>query len=209
MPELHAVTASPIPSPDAERLRAEEALLVAKAQQGDSRAFDLLVRRYQHRVAALVTRFLRDPEEALDVTQEAFVKAWKALPRFRGDSAFYTWLYRIAVNLAKNVLEQRTRRPLLMANAPSADNDDLPDLEPSHIDTPEHVALRDELHASVIQAMRELPDELRTALQLRELQGMSYEEIAIEMNCPIGTVRSRIFRAREAVDRVVQPFMRS
>ena len=181
--------------------------LVRLAQQGDKRAFDTLVRKYQHKIAKLVGRYVHDHAEVLDVSQEAFIKAYRALPRFRGDSAFYTWLYRIAINTAKNHLVAQGRRP------PSSDVD-AEDAEQiagygrfSDIATPEHMALRDEIERTVFDAIDELPDDLRTAITLRELDGMSYEEIAQAMDCPIGTVRSRIFRAREAIENRLRPLL--
>lgn len=176
--------------------------LVQLAQRGDPRAFDALVRRYQHRVVKLVMRYVRDPAEAEDIAQEAFIKAYRALPRFRGDSAFYTWLYRIAINTAKNALASRKRSPIEY-DLDRADGD-----EPNHevaarmkdTATPEALALTEEIRSIVTGAIDALPEDLRKAIQLRELEGMSYEEIANEMECPVGTVRSRIFRAREAID---------
>ena len=178
--------------------------LVEKVQSGDSRAFDLLVFKYQSRIIGLISRYVQDSHEVQDVAQEAFIKAYRALPRFRGDSAFYTWLYRIAINTAKNHLVSRGRRP------PGTDVD-VEDAE--YYDTgsalrdqenPENSLFRDELSAVVDSAIRELPDDLRTAVTLREFDGLSYEDIAEIMDCPVGTVRSRIFRAREAIDKRVQ-----
>ncbi len=181
--------------------------LVARAQKGDKAAFDLLVRKYQHKVAKLVGRYVRDRGEAEDVAQEAFLRAWRALGGFRGESAFYTWLYRIAVNTAKNHLESLGRRP------PSLD------LEAEGIEsfngseglresaTPERHLLTDEIAATVHRVLEALPADLRTAITLREVEGLSYEEIAEMMDCPIGTVRSRIFRAREAVDQELRPLL--
>jgi RNA polymerase sigma-70 factor, ECF subfamily len=188
-------------SPEADVDRA----LVERVQKGDKRAFDLLVIKYQHRVLAVVNRFVRDAAEAQDVAQDAFIKAYRALPNFRGDSAFYTWIYRIAINTAKNYLVARNRRP------PSSDVE-LEDAEffsgsdaMREMNTPEHNFLRDELQREIEQAFSNLPTDLRTAITLRELDGLSYEEIAIVMNCPVGTVRSRIFRAREAIDKHIKP----
>ncbi len=181
--------------------------LVERAQQGDNRAFDALVRKYQHKIVKLVSRYLHDPHESLDVAQDAFLKAYRALPNFRGDSAFYTWLYRIAINTAKNHLVARGRRP------PDGDVDAQ---EAEQYDgqsglkeyaTPEHLLLRDEIEQTVFRAIDDLPEDLRTAITLRELEGMSYEEIAQTMDCPVGTVRSRIFRAREAIDRKLRPLL--
>jgi len=181
--------------------------LVARVQKGDRRAFDLLVIKYQHRILALVNRFVSDFSEAQDVTQEAFVKAYRALPNFRGDSQFYTWMYRIAVNTAKNYLVSRKRR------TPTRDID-IEDAEfftdessMQDISSPDALLQRDQLKKVVFDAIDDLPDELRRAITLRELEGLSYEEIADVMDCPIGTVRSRIFRAREAIERKMQPLM--
>lgn len=179
--------------------------LVLRVQKGDKRAFDLLVLKYQYKVHAIVGRFIRDSHEVSDVTQEAFIKAYRALPRFRGDSQFYTWLYRIAVNTAKNYLVARSRRPPLsdvdLGDAEYyAGSDRLKD-----VGTPENQLFRDELEAVINQAVEELPEDLRTAVTLREYEGLSYEDIAAVMECPVGTVRSRIFRGRESIDsRVLQ-----
>ncbi len=181
--------------------------LVERVQKGDKAAFDLLVRKYQHRVLKLVGRFVKDTAEAEDVAQEAFLKAYRALPAFRGDSAFYTWLYRIAINTAKNMLVSNRRRPV--------DFDlDLQDPEQhdrqarlKDVDTPEGVLLTDEIRGVVERALEQLPEDLRKAIILRELEGLSYEEIAEAMDCPVGTVRSRIFRAREAIDRKLKPLL--
>lgn len=175
--------------------------LVRRVQQGDKKAFDILVRKYQYKIAQLINRYIKDPHEALDVAQESFIKAYRALPGFRGESAFYTWLYRIAINTAKNHIAMRSRRP-------SDDEIDIEEAEQFesavHLkdnETPEGLLLSEEL-AQVIQlALDELPEELRTAISLREFDGLSYDEIAQVMNCPVGTVRSRIFRAREAIDK--------
>ena len=178
--------------------------LVARVQAGDKRAFDFLVRKYQHKIAALVSRYIKDSHEVLDVTQEAFIKAYRAIGNFRSESAFYTWLYRIAINTAKNYLVSRGRRP------PGTDID-YGDAEILNNDgrlndnaSPDKSLERDELEATVYKAINNLPDELRTAITLREMDGMSYEDIAQVMQCPVGTVRSRIFRAREAVDREIK-----
>ncbi|HKQ13538.1 MAG TPA: RNA polymerase sigma factor RpoE [Steroidobacteraceae bacterium] len=181
--------------------------LVERVQAGDKAAFDLLVRKYQHRVLKLVSRFVSDAAEAEDVAQEAFLKAYRALASFRGDSAFYTWLYRIAINTAKNALVSNRRRPV--------DFDlDLQDPEQydrharlKEGDTPEGVLLTEEIRSVVEKAMEQLPEDLRTAIVLRELEGLSYEEIAEAMDCPVGTVRSRIFRAREAIDKKLKPLL--
>lgn len=174
--------------------------LVARVQKGDSRAFDLLVLKYQHKIFGLISRYIRDADEVQDVAQEAFIKAYRALPRFRGDSAFYTWLYRIAINTAKNYLVSRSRRP------PGKDVE-IEDAEYyegggslREIDTPESALFGEELKVVVEQAIGGLPEDLRTAITLREFDGLSYEDIADIMDCPVGTVRSRIFRAREAID---------
>ena len=177
-------------------------VLVKRVQRGDKSAFDLLVRKYQHKVVKLVLRYVRNPAEAEDIAQEAFIKAYRALPQFRGDSAFYTWMYRIAINTAKNSLASRDRSPI-------AYDLDLTDPEGSHSvqtklqdpDTPEGMALTEEIRGIVNSAIEGLPEELKTAIVLRELDGLSYEEIAAAMECPVGTVRSRIFRAREAIDK--------
>jgi RNA polymerase sigma-70 factor (ECF subfamily) len=177
-------------------------VLVKRVQRGDKTAFDLLVRKYQHKVVKLVLRYVRNPAEAEDIAQEAFIKAYRALPQFRGDSAFYTWMYRIAINTAKNSLASRDRSPI-------AYDLDLTDPEGSHSvqtklqdpDTPEGMALTEEIRGIVNSAIESLPEELKTAIVLRELDGLSYEEIAAAMECPVGTVRSRIFRAREAIDK--------
>ena len=196
---------------EAERARMSEAqvdqLLVERVQKGDKRAFDLLINKYQHRIVGLVSRYVSDPAEAQDVSQEAFIKAYRAIDRFRGDSAFYTWLYRIAINTAKNWLVARKRRP------PSTDID-AADAEQYDLEsrlkeqgTPENELLREEIKRTVFETISQLPDDLRTAIMLREMEGMSYEDIAVTMDCPIGTVRSRIFRAREAIDAKLKPLM--
>lgn len=179
--------------------------LVERVQRGDRSAFDVLVLRYQHKVLKLVMRYVRDAMEAEDVTQDAFLKAYRALPSFRGDSAFYTWLYRIAINTAKNSLVSSKRRPIEY-------DLDLQDSEQYEMharlkdsETPENLLLTDEIRETVNGAMTELPEDLRTAIVLREIDGLSYEEIAAAMDCPVGTVRSRIFRAREAIDRKLRP----
>lgn len=181
--------------------------LVERVQKGDKRAFDLLVLKYQHKIFAIISRFIRDHAEVQDVAQDAFIKAYRALPNFRGESAFYTWMYRIAINTAKNYLVARNRRPpasdLEVEDAEFyAGNDAMHEMN-----TPERNLLRDELQAVIDQAFKDLPDDLRIAVTLREIDGLSYEEIAEAMNCPIGTVRSRIFRAREAIDKKIQPLI--
>lgn len=181
--------------------------LVARVQKGDRRAFDLLVIKYQHRILALVGRFIRDFAEAQDVTQEAFVKAYRALPNFRGESQFYTWMYRIAVNTAKNYLVSRGRRT--PTQDIDIDDSEFFTSEPNLKDnsSPDSLLQRDELQKVVFDAISALPEELRMAVTLREMDGLSYEEIAEVMDCPIGTVRSRIFRAREAIERKMQPLL--
>ncbi len=181
--------------------------LVARAQMGDKRAFDLLVVKYQQKVANLIARYMRDSSEVLDVTQEAFLKAYRALPRFRGDSAFYTWLYRIAINTVKNHLVAQGRRPPGDdLEAEMAEQMDMGGRLREHA-TPERELLTDEIARTVQAALDDLPDDLRTAIVLREIEGMSYEEIADAMECPIGTVRSRIFRARESIDKRLRPLL--
>jgi len=181
--------------------------LVRRAQRGERGAFDLLVLRYQHKVVKLVARLLRDRTEAEDVAQEAFVKAYRALGSFRGDSAFYTWLYRIAVNTARNALASRQRRPLQYEAGLSESEQSAVESRMRHTDTPEAQALSEEIHQTVNRAIGELPEDLRTAIILREVEGLSYEEIAAAMDCPVGTVRSRIFRARDAIDRILAPLV--
>ena len=181
--------------------------LVERVQSGDKKAFDLLVLKYQQRIMKVLSRYVRDPSEVQDLAQEAFIKAYRALPNFRGDSAFYTWLYRIAINTAKNFVVAQGRRP---------PNDDIEATEAEQYDgesalkdyaSPERETLRDEIKETVFKAIEELPEDLKTAITLRELEGMSYEEIAEAMDCPIGTVRSRIFRAREAIDAQLRPLL--
>jgi len=182
--------------------------LVERAQRGDKRAFDLLVSKYQRKLARLLSRFIRDSTEVEDVTQEAFIKAYRALPTFRGDSAFYTWLYRIGINTAKNYLVAMGRRAPTTTNIDSEeaegfeDGDQLRDLN-----TPEDELASKQVAETVNQTLGELPEELRTAITLREIEGLSYEDIANIMNCPIGTVRSRIFRAREAIAAKLRPLL--
>jgi RNA polymerase sigma-70 factor (ECF subfamily) len=184
-------------------------LLVERVQAGDKRAFDLLVKKYQHKIIGLISRYIYDHHEAMDVAQEAFIKAYRALPNFRGDSAFYTWLYRIAINTAKNHLVARGRRPpdtdVDAEDAQYFESDsDLRDIE-----NPENALYKDELQRAINQVLEKLPEDLRVALTLREFEGMSYEEIAQVMDCPVGTVRSRIFRAREAIDNEIAPMLRN
>ncbi|ODN42234.1 RNA polymerase sigma factor RpoE [Piscirickettsia litoralis] len=178
--------------------------LVREVKGGQDWAFDLLVRRYEQRIGKLIGRYISDPHEVLDISQEAFLKAYRALGEFRGESAFYTWLYRIAVNTAKNHLVAQSRRP------PAQDIDSY-DAEQygrlREFSTPEHLAMRDEIEARIIYAVEALPEELRQAILLREIEGYSYEEIAKIMSCPVGTVRSRIFRARESIDQHIKPLL--
>ncbi|WP_394752518.1 RNA polymerase sigma factor RpoE [Crenothrix sp.] len=181
--------------------------LVLKVQQGDKKSYDLLVLKYQHRIIQLVNRYVKDPSEAQDVAQEAFIKAYRALGSFRGDSAFYTWLYRIAINTAKNYLVARTRR--------SSDYEvDIQDAEASEnapqlqgMETPERLLISQEIVDTIKTAIEKLPEDMRIAIMLREFEGMSYEEIAETMDCPVGTVRSRLFRAREAIDSKLNPLL--
>lgn len=182
--------------------------LVVRVQQGDRRSFDLLVLKYQHKVMALVRRFVKDHAEAEDVAQETFIKAYRAISSFRGDSAFYTWLYRIAVNTAKNALDTRKRRP-----GADVDIDDIEEFAFSDNlkteENPESLLATEDLNRVVTETLASLPEELRRALMLREFDGLPYEEIAQIMDCPIGTVRSRIFRAREAIDIAIRPLLES
>jgi len=189
-----------------ERIQLDEEL-VKRVQGGDTAAFDLLVRKYQHRIAALIGRYVSDWSEVQDVAQETFIRAYRAIANFRGDAQFYTWLHRIAVNTAKNHLVAHNRRP-------PTDDIDVEDAE--HFDsgirlrdgdTPERELMRQQLEQTVMRAVEALPEELRVAINLREVDGLSYEEIAERMGCPIGTVRSRIFRARDAIDRELKPLM--
>jgi RNA polymerase sigma-70 factor (ECF subfamily) len=181
--------------------------LVERVQKGDKRAFDLLVRKYQHKVVGVISRYISDWSECQDVAQEAFIRAYRAIASFRGDSQFYTWVYKIATNTAKNYLVSQGRRP------PTDDIaiDDAVQLEGGarlkDRATPEHELLRQEIEQTVFATVEQLPDDLRTAITLREVDGLSYEEIAEAMNCPIGTVRSRIFRARDAIDQQLRPLL--
>jgi RNA polymerase sigma-70 factor (ECF subfamily) len=185
-----------------------DAALVTRVQQGDKKAFDLLILKYQRKIIRLLSRMIRDQNEIEDVAQEAFIKAYKALPQFRGDSAFYTWLYRISINTARNWLSQNSRRPS-SPNMNVSENDEtfseIDNLTDSH--TPEAEMVSREIAASVNQTIESLPEELRQAIVMREIDGMSYEDIALAMSCPIGTVRSRIFRAREAIATKLRPIM--
>ena len=202
MLELVGITAPGV-GPTCMANETTDAQLVRRVQKGDKGAFDLLVLKYQHKIVNLVMRYVRDPDLALDITQEAFLKAYRALPRFRGDSAFYTWLYRIAVNTAKNHLASVRRRPMdIELDLQDPEQYDL-HAKLKETDTPEGVTLSMELHATVEKAIDGLPEDLRTAIILRELDGMSYEEIAQTMDCPVGTVRSRIFRARDAIGKKI------
>jgi RNA polymerase sigma-70 factor (ECF subfamily) len=181
--------------------------LVLRVQQGDKSAFDLLVIKYQHKIVHLVNRYVKDPSEAQDVAQDTFIKAYRALGDFRGDSAFYTWLYRIAINTAKNYLLSRSRRhfdyEIDVQDAEQVEN--APQLK--DIETPENLLMNEQIVAVIKSAIERLPEEMRIAITLREFEGMSYEEIAEAMDCPIGTVRSRIFRAREAIDQKLNPLL--
>ncbi|HYY62560.1 MAG TPA: RNA polymerase sigma factor RpoE [Burkholderiales bacterium] len=182
--------------------------LVARAQRGDKRAFELLVEKYQRKLARLLSRFIRDPAEVEDVTQEAFIKAYRALPAFRGDSAFYTWLYRIGINTAKNYLMAMGRRAPTSTEVEADDAEGFEEGEQLRdINTPESVLLSNEIAETVNATIESLPEELRKAIQMREIEGMSYEDIAQAMDCPIGTVRSRIFRAREAIAEQLRPLL--
>ena len=187
--------------------KTDDQRLVRRVQRGDKKAFDLLVLKYQQKIVNLISRYIKDPAETLDVAQEAFIKAYRAIGKFRGDSAFYTWLYRIAINTAKNHLVAQSRRPPLN-DIDSQDAEQFSgDTRLKDRDTPENELLKDEIEETIYQAIDDLPDDLKTAITLREMEGMSYEEIAAAMDCPIGTVRSRIFRAREAIDNRLRPLI--
>ncbi len=187
--------------------RSTDQALVERVQRGDSRAFDLLVQKYQTRIVKLVSRYVREPSDALDIAQEAFLKAYRALPNFRGDSAFYTWLYRIAINTAKNYLVSLSRRPAEVdLDRGDGDNYDIESIQ-HDVSTPDRLLATEQIREQILEVLEELPEDLRTAITLREMDGMSYEDIAVTMGCPIGTVRSRIFRAREAIDERVRPLM--
>lgn len=196
-----------VANPGGARGSSSDLALVKRVQQGERSAFDLLVAKYQHKILNLIMRYVKDPSEAMDVAQEAFLKAYRAVPSFRGDSAFYTWLYRIAINTAKNHLVAARRRPINL----DVDLSEMEGVEAfgtlRDVDSPEHLLLTDEIGQVINNAIDGLPDELRTAILLRELEGLSYEEIAEAMDCPIGTVRSRIFRAREAIDKELRPLI--
>lgn len=182
--------------------------LVERAQHGDKHAFELLVAKYQRKLGRLLSRFIRNPSEVEDVVQEAFIKAYRALPSFRGDSAFYTWLYRIGINAAKNYLVSEGRRPPTTTEFDSEEAEGFEDAEQlRNINTPENELISKQVAETVNKAMDSLPEELKTAIILREIEGLSYEEIANMMNCPIGTVRSRIFRARETIAEKLRPML--
>lgn len=193
-----------MPGQDSQQLDQD---LVRRVQGGDNAAFDLLVRKYQHRIAALVGRYINDWSECQDVAQETFIRAYRAIGNFRGDAQFYTWLHRIAVNTAKNHLVAHKRRP----PTEDVEIDDAEQFDSGvrlrDSDTPEREMMRQQLEQTVVRAVQALPEELRVAITLREAEGLSYEEIAQRMDCPIGTVRSRIFRAREAIDQELKPLM--
>ncbi len=194
-------------APQAKSTQDSDEVLVERVQKGDKRAFDLLVLKYQQKVFAIISRYVRDSHEVQDVAQEAFIKAYRALANFRGDSAFYTWMYRIAINTAKNHLVAKSRRPPI--NDVDLDDAEFYEGESAmkEIENPENRLARDELKQVIDDAIRDLPNDLRTAVTLREFDGLSYEEIAEVMECPVGTVRSRIFRAREAIDKAVEPLV--
>lgn len=211
-PRATAVVAAPRPQPTKEATppvsdKEIDQQLVERVQKGDRRAFDLLVAKYQHKIMSVISRYIRNPDEVQDVAQDTFVRAWRALPNFRGDSAFFTWIYRIAINTAKNHLVARGRRP----PDTDVDIDDAQFLESADglrdADTPLGHLLSDEIEATVKKALAALPAEMRQAVMLRELEGLSYEEIAVVMDCPVGTVRSRIFRGREAIDQALAPLL--
>ena len=188
-----------------------DAALVERVKQGDVRAFEMLVVKYQRRIERLIARMVRDVDLVADIAQETFIRAYRALPQFRGESAFYTWLYRIAVNTAKKTLMEMKRDPIVTESARAGRDDDdersPPDTEPSDSATPDAVLASKQIAAAVNFAVEALSEELRQAITLREIEGLSYEEIAALMNCPIGTVRSRIFRAREAIDETLRPLL--
>ncbi|MAL00940.1 MULTISPECIES: RNA polymerase sigma factor RpoE [Alcaligenaceae] len=185
-----------------------DAELVARVQRGDKRAYDLLVLKYQRKIMRLLSRMIREPSEVEDVAQEAFIKAYRALPQFRGDSAFYTWLYRIAINTARNWQASSQRRPMSSSIVSNEDDETFDQIDNlTDISTPESVLASRQVISTVNEAIDALPEELRTAIVLREIEGMSYEDIAQAMGCPIGTVRSRIFRAREAIAAQLRPVL--
>ncbi|HEX4918936.1 MAG TPA: RNA polymerase sigma factor RpoE [Limnobacter sp.] len=186
----------------------EDFLIVQRVQAGDKRAFNLLVNKYHRRVARLLTRMVKSQEDIEDVVQETFIKAYRAIGNFRGDSAFYTWIYRIAINTAKNLLVTQGRRPTTLKESVDGDNETFEDNAAlSNIDTPESLFQTKQIGEAVNEAMMALPEELRAAIVMREIDGLSYEEIAAAMDCPIGTVRSRIFRAREAIANRIKPLL--
>lgn len=198
-------------SPDTAAPGSSDVQLVERAVAGDQRAYELLIVKYQRRIERLIARIVRDPDEVQDIAQETFLRAWRALPQFRGEAQFYTWLYRIAVNTAKKSLMDKGRSPVLPESAlrPQDDGDETfrPQHEPTSDETPETVLAAQEIANAVNAAMQDLPEELRQAITLREIEGLSYDEIASAMQCPIGTVRSRIFRAREAISARIRPLL--
>ena len=206
-PHTDSATVEQVPQKSA---KVTDLALVRRVQAGEKAAFDILVLKYQHKIIKLVMRFLSDHSEAQDVTQDAFIKAYKALPKFRGDSAFYTWLYRIAVNTAKNYLVSRGRRPRNYSGVKLKSGED-DNFDPSMLltstDTPDRLAMTAELKEAIYAAISALPEDLRVAVSLREYEGMSYEDIAQIMDCPIGTVRSRIFRARESIEKHIHDLL--
>ncbi|BET26034.1 RNA polymerase RpoE-like sigma-24 subunit [Limnobacter thiooxidans] len=186
----------------------DDLLIVQRVQAGDKLAFNLLVNKYHRRVGRLLTRMVRNQEDIEDIVQETFIKAYRAIGNFRGDSAFYTWIYRIAINTAKNLLVTQGRRPSTLKEANDDDNETFEDNAAlSNIDTPESLYQTKQIGEAVNEAMAALPEELRSAIVMREIDGLSYEEIAIAMDCPIGTVRSRIFRARESIAAKIKPLL--
>lgn len=199
---------SPSPTPSQMSDREIDQQIVERVQRGDKQAFGLLVAKYQRKLARLLSRLIRDPAEVEDIVQESFIKAYRALPSFRGDSAFYTWLYRIGINTAKNYLVSLGRRAPTTTDFDSEEAETFEDgAQLRDINTPERLMMSKEIGLTVDEAMNALPEELRTAITLRELEGLSYEEIASIMDCPIGTVRSRIFRAREAIAERLRPLL--
>ncbi|MEW6204131.1 MAG: RNA polymerase sigma factor RpoE [Pseudomonadota bacterium] len=186
----------------------DDLLIVQRVQAGDKLAFNLLVNKYHRRVARLLTRMVRNQEDIEDVVQETFIKAYRAIGNFRGDSAFYTWIYRIAINTAKNLLVTQGRRPSTLKESNDGDSETFEDNAAlSNIDTPESLYQTKQIGEAVNEAMAALPEELRSAIVMREIDGLSYEEIAVAMDCPIGTVRSRIFRARESIAAKIKPLL--
>jgi len=197
----------PVQNPSAENRELDQ-VLVLRAQQGDKRAFGLLVEKYHRKLGRLLSRMIRDQAEVEDVVQESFIKAYRALHNFRGDSAFYTWLYRIGINTAKNYLVSMGRKPQVMQDVEIEDVENFDEgIEMRTMDTPETAMMTKEIAQTVNDTIANLPDELRTAITLRELEGLSYEDIALIMQCPIGTVRSRIFRARETIALKLRPLL--